>query len=206
MEAAGISLVLDVGANAGQFATELRKDLGYKGRLVSFEPSRDAFNLLRLSAQSVTQWEVVHGALGDFDGTMTLNVSGNSYSSSFMDMLPAHVEAAPQSRYVGQEDAVVVRLDTVFDDYCQTEDVVYLKIDAQGFEERILQGAIRSLHRIRIVQLEMSLTPMYAGELPFGEMHGFLASLGYKLVSLEGGFTDESNGRQLQVDGIYERI
>ena len=200
-----VNVVLDVGANTGQYAAELRRNMGYTGKLVSFEPVRASFDKLEQDAEHDAQWQTRHCALGDEDGEAEINVAGNSVSSSIRDMLPNHMEAAPESEFVGKENIQVKKLDTVFDEFCQAGDVVYLKIDTQGFEKQVIDGAKESLPKIKLLEVEMSLSPLYDGELPMHEMHEFLHGLGYSLVSLEPGFTDPKTGKMMQVDGIFQR-
>lgn len=82
----GIDVILDVGANAGQFAVSLRESMGYRGEIVSFEPLPDAFAHLRSFAVQDPAWEAHNVALGEADGELTLNVSKNRVSSSFLAM------------------------------------------------------------------------------------------------------------------------
>lgn len=98
-----IDLVFDVGANAGQFASELR-DIGYAGEIVSFEPLSAASLSLSARAADDSKWHVhQRGAIGDFDGEIEINISGNSVSSSVLPMTEAHSSASIKSAYVGSE-------------------------------------------------------------------------------------------------------
>ena len=133
-------------------------------------------------------------------------MSDNSVSSSLLDILPAHTESAPGSAYVAHETIHVDTLDNVFGEYCQPVDNVYLKIDTQGFESKVIAGAEKSLEQIDTLQLEMALVPLYQGELLFPDMLALLVSKGYTLVSLETGFTNLETGQLLQVDGVFHRF
>ena len=203
LERAGIDAVLDVGANAGQFAAELRADLGWRGRIVSFEPLAAAYAQLAARVAADGNWDAHRYALGDRDGTARIGVAGNSYSSSLLEMLPAHLDAAPESAYVGSETVQTRRLDSVIDTVCPAPARLYLKLDVQGFERQVLAGAQATLARVRVLQLEMSLTPLYAGAAGFGELHAQLESLGLVLFALEPGFARRDSGQLLQVDGLY---
>jgi hypothetical protein len=81
-----------------------------------------------------------------------------------------------------------------------------MKIDTQGYESRVLQGAQGSLARIDTVQMELSLVPLYEGELLFQEMWELLRAKGYTLVAIESGFSAPASGQLLQVDGIFHRF
>jgi FkbM family methyltransferase len=206
LEIYGVNLVLDVGANSGQFAQEIRGDLGYAGKIVSFEPIRSVFKTLQKNAAKDPKWDVMNCALGEADVSQEINIAGNTYSSSLLGMLPSHRDVAPESDYVAKETIVVKTLDSILDSVAPPDSEVYLKIDTQGYEEQVLKGAERSLGRIRTIQLEMSLLPLYEGGALFGDLHALLEKKGYSLISLEPGFSDRATGRLLQVDGIYRRF
>ncbi len=204
MEHHGIDTVLDIGANAGQFGRELRK-LGYRGRIVSFEPLTDAFKKLQTAAHGDECWRVLNVALGDAPGKQKIHLAGNSESSSLLEMLPLHLDAAPYSRYAGEETVRVETLDALFDDVCKGARNIYMKIDTQGYEAQVLRGAVRCLERIDVVQIEMSLAPLYAGQALFDDLYFKLAGSGYALVGVENNFGDARTGHLLQIDGIFHR-
>jgi len=162
--------------------------------------------VLNHKAERESNWEVHHCALGDTDEQREINIAGNSSSSSLLDMLPSLLKSAPQSKYIGRETVEIKRLDSIFGDVCQTNDRVYMKIDTQGFESKVIRGAERSLPQIDTVQMELSLTPLYAGELLFPEMCMLMTERGYRLVAIETGFSAPDSGELLQVDGIFHRF
>ena len=78
----GVDLVFDVGANVGQFGSEIRT-MGFAGRIVSFEPLSAAHARLSAAAKRDPAWSVhPRCAIGDHDGTVEINIAGNSVSSS----------------------------------------------------------------------------------------------------------------------------
>ncbi|MGA8615093.1 MAG: FkbM family methyltransferase, partial [Xanthobacteraceae bacterium] len=133
-----VELIFDVGANTGQYAKKTRSE-GYRGKIVSFEPSPDAHAALVENAKSDPLW-VVHkrAAVGSEPGEAEINISRNSESSSILPMLEAHSSAAPASAYVGKARTEVITLDSVFDDYRGRNERTLLKIDTQGFEDKVL--------------------------------------------------------------------
>ena len=201
-----IDTVLDVGANTGQFAYELRHDLSYKNRILSFEPLSSAFKLLQQKAAQDVAWQVFHHALGDVEETTEINVAGNSESSSMLPMLQTHIKSAPQSQYIGKESISVKTLDNVFPTLCADARNVYLKLDTQGFEKNVLLGAAATLDKIDTVQMELSLVPLYSNQVLFNDMHSFMIQRGYTLIAIEDGFSDPSSGQVLQADGIFHRF
>jgi FkbM family methyltransferase len=206
LRSCSIDTVLDIGANTGQFGEFLRNDLGYRKKIISFEPLSSAFAVLKAKAGKDPYWDAFNIALGDIEGPSEINIAGNSYSSSLLDMLPSHSKSAPKSVYSGKETIEVRRLDSIFDSLCSETTRVYMKIDTQGFESTVLKGAERALQRISSVQMEMSLVPLYKGELLFNELYSFMENRGYSLVAIVPGFSDRESGQLLQVDGIFRRF
>jgi FkbM family methyltransferase len=200
----GIDLVIDAGANVGQFGVKLRW-VGYKGRIVSFEPSSTAFARLQAEAAASPPWHAIRSALGARTETATLHVAGNSVSSSLREMLPAHVEAAPGSSYVGEESVPVRRLDDVPEVGPAWGSRLFLKSDTQGHEASVLEGAGAVMDRVRMLQIEGSLVPMYDGEMVWPRLHEHVVSLGFALAWVEAAFSDVRSGRLLQVDALYTR-
>lgn len=201
-----IDTVLDIGANSGQFAQELRGDTGYTKRILSFEPLSTAFKLLKENAKADPVWEVFNCAIGDTEEKREINIAGNSYSSSLLNMLPSHLKSAPNSKYIAKELIEIKTLDSLFGDLCKSAKNVYMKIDTQGFESKVLNGAEKSLAHINTIQMEMSLIPLYDNELLFNEMCILMSQKGYTLVAIENGFSDPASGQLLQVDGIFHRF
>ncbi len=200
----GVDTILDVGANEGQWAQRLRKD-GYVGVIHSFEPLADAYQGLYRRSSRDHDWYAHNLGLGATIEERVIHVAGNSTSSSFLPMAPAHAEAAPYSTYVGEQSVSVVTLDSLWTDGFGRGDRLYLKIDVQGGEMDVLRGAQSALTHVQLLELEMSLVPLYEGQTLSGEMSGFLGSQGFELVGLDEGFADPRTGRLLQYDAIYRR-
>lgn len=205
LHAKGVDLVLDVGANAGQYASRLR-EMGYRGRIVSFEPLRAARAQLLAASAGDARWTVAdRAALGDRDGEVEVNVSGDSASSSILEMLDAQLRSAPESRYLGKEHVPMRRLDELAAPHLAPDCVTLVKIDTQGFEDRVLDGAAGILPRIAGIHVELSLVPLYAGQKLFPEMVDRLRGLGFEIWALWPAFVDAQSGRLLQVDATLFR-
>ena len=196
----GINVIFDVGANKGQYAEQMRL-LGYKGKIISFEPLKNDFEILRKKSLKDQRWTTVNTALGDYDGEVKINVGESSECSSILDTKEYfQFKSGPSA----SEVVKIRKLDSVINDYFKPGDNLYLKIDTQGFEKKIIEGALESLDKIKGIQLEMSLIEIYKGETLFFEMMSYLNELGFDLYSLEDVYADE-NGRLMQVDGIFYR-
>ena len=201
----GIDLVLDVGANTGQYALALRRN-GYSDRIVSFEPLSAAHRVLSARAKADRLWSVYPAvALGERSGEVQINVAANSFSSSLLPMTPRHGAAAAHSAYVGTETIPMETLDAAARDMVKSARAVWLKIDTQGYEKQVLAGAAEVLERSAAVQLEISLVPLYSGQALKDEMEALMRHSGFTLFALLPGFTDRSTGQTLQIDAVFVR-
>lgn len=200
-----VDLVLDIGANDGGYAAMLRR-AGYKGRIVSFEPVQAPFRRLQARVKDDPTWAAVPCAIGDMDGMAEIHVAGNAAaSSSVLDMLPRHAEAAPNSRYVGTEVVEQRRVDTLWPEFVRSGERVFLKADVQGAEKQVLVGAGARLAECVGAQLEMSFTPLYDGGMLYREALDLLEASGLSLMYIVPGFTDPRTGRMYQCDAVCFR-
>jgi FkbM family methyltransferase len=178
----GVDLVLDVGGNAGQFAHFIRHKVGYRGKLVTFEPLPDLAAELQRKAERDPNWQVVNAGVGAEAGTLEFNVMESSLLSSFLP--PSEAETARLAK-INKVEAVI-SVDVVTIDGFLAENYrdcrnVYLKLDVQGFEEQCLNGAMGSRDRIAALQAELSVTPLYAGIPKYYELMRKIEEMGYRL-------------------------
>lgn len=201
----GANLVFDIGANVGQFAQDLRS-VGFAGNIVSFEPLSIAHEKLTKAARRDISWHVhPRAALGNIDSQTMINIAGNSVSSSVLPMLGAHFSAATESAYIAAEVTPLLRLDSVSPQYLNNNSRSFIKIDTQGFEWQVLDGAVDTLKSAQGIMLEMSLVPLYEGQHLWRDLIHRMEAEGLTLWAIQNGFVDHCTGRSLQVDAIFIR-
>ena len=202
LDALGVRTVLDVGANVGQHARGLRLG-GYTGRIISFEPIAAAYEQLERAAASDDRWQTVIAGLGDADGEATINVSEFSVFSSLLPGLPHLREFDQRSAVVRTETIRVARLDTILPTLGIPREGLFLKLDVQGYEPRVLAGAATILQTLVGLQLEMSLEPMYSGQTSMGAMTTHLEGMGFRIVYIEPGVVDPVSKATLECDCVF---
>jgi FkbM family methyltransferase len=173
-----IDVVLDVGANTGQFAKILRND-GYRGRIVSFEPTAGPFAELAAAAARDPLWEVHKNALGSVTSRADIHLSENSVFNSIADLSAYALEFDPEARVVGMETVDVIRLDDFLDG--ANIERTFLKIDTQGFERQVLDGSPRLLECCPGVLLELPVNHLYEGVWSLGDAINFMSTKGYSI-------------------------
>lgn len=198
-----IEIVLDVGAHYGGFGGALY-EAGYDGALYSFEPLPQAIHALRGRASRERKWTVVPVAVGDRDATTEFSVSSRTTSSSLF-LMTALAEKAANAR---QESRILVPMRSI-DSYCDENlhghGKLYLKCDVQGAEHLVIKGATGTLERTEVVELELSLVPLYESYWEFSEALTWFSGRGFDVWSIEPGFADPATGRVYQVDVIFSR-
>lgn len=198
-------MLIDVGANTGQYAS-MSRGKGYKGFILSFEPLKLAHAQLLLNSQYDKNW-LIHRrcAVGAASGKSQIFISKNSWSSSLLNMCDKHILAAPDSLFIGKEDVDVITLDSVFDHYRGTYKKIFLKIDTQGFEDKVLEGVSGNLMNIFGIQIELSVIPLYEGQKLYDYFFNYFIDNGFILWSIIPGLVDMKNGQLLQFDAIFIR-
>jgi FkbM family methyltransferase len=180
-----IELILDVGANVGQFAKSMRR-IGYKGSIISFEPVSTAFERLTSVARGDSKWRTCKFALGAAPSRQTINVMAASVFSSFNKPSPAQPQAfVDDNRVLGTEVVELRKLSDVAREFGfeATLGRAFLKCDTQGFDMQVLKGAGQLLHAVRMLQVELSATQIYEGPPGMTEVLQFVEQYGFAPVA-----------------------
>ena len=198
-------VVLDVGANVGQYGSELRS-YGFDGKIISFEPQQSAHEILCRKSAGDKYWEIAERvAIGDKTCAGEINLSANSVSSSMLALEQVHLDIAPESAFIGTEKVKVVRLDDIVADHTNRTENFYLKVDTQGFEKHVLDGAPSILSRCSVVELELSVKSTYSGCLLLRQGIEYMEDRGFTLYSMYQVLQDRKTGALLQVNAFFSR-
>ncbi|HLH75233.1 MAG TPA: FkbM family methyltransferase [Candidatus Binataceae bacterium] len=195
--------VIDVGANAGQFAVAAVKLLA-PSKLYAFEPIPQVWEQLKRNTASLPQVEAHSLALGEAAGERQFHLNAHSHSSSLLPLGQGHREAFPNAREVGSILIKVSTLDQFFGSL-ELPPPVLLKLDVQGYEAKVIAGASAMLARVRWVIAETSLRPLYDGEPLFLDLVEIMAQTGFKFLRPVGWLTEPRSSEILQLDALFER-
>jgi len=195
----GIDLVLDVGANRGQYVDEIRA-AGYGARVVSFEPQRRAFEEVARRAASDPHWDVMHLALGEKAGICRLNVYSDDRFSSIHDFQD---NRGPQQ--TGVEICPMRTLDEVLPEIAGDAQRIFVKLDTQGSEREIIAGATAALDQVTGMLVELPLAPIYRDQPPMEDLIALLRARGFEPWHLRHVYIDEASKRSFEYDGIFFR-
>ncbi len=181
LRARAVDLVIDVGANEGQYSRSLRR-WGYNGDIVAFEPISAAFAKLTAHFTGDSHFTARHSAVGAVVGEASINIADYSVFSSIKATTALAERFDSRAATVRTEQVPVVPLDSVAE--TKRGKAVFLKIDTQGFEQEVLRGATETLRRCVGVQLELAIDHLYEGVWDFSEAMKFMTDAGFSLAQI----------------------
>jgi len=191
-------LVIDVGANRGDFTAAVRR-LEPRSRVLAIEPLPGERARLHERFAGDPNVTIDGRALSDEAGEATLEVADWSVFSS---LRPAHPDVMamypPGTEVTDHVPVATARLDDLVD-----EPVRILKIDVQGHELPVLRAATNTLTRTDAVLLEVTFVSHYEGDASFFQLDRFMGDAGFELFAL--GPPDNHQGRSMWADACYVR-
>jgi len=199
-------IIFDVGANKGQSIIRYKK-LFQSPIIHSFEPNIDEINILKQKYHNNKDLYLNNVAVGDKKGNMEFNINTISGHSSFKNLLPNTNWIKKSNNTINMDDknyttkkinAKIITLD----DYVNAKNISnidILKIDTQGFEDKVLLGAQKLLkeNRIKLIQLELIFSEIYENPLQIYDVEKTLIPNNYKLFGI-------SQNGSLISDNIFE--
>lgn len=196
-----IKTVIDIGANEGQVALQFNK-LFPNAKIYAFEPLHDCFIKLNANLKNVPNFKSFNLALGDKKENKNIYRSSFAPSSSLLKMKELHKELFTFSADETLETIAVDTLDNVMEEL-ELNDNILLKIDVQGYEDRVIMGARNILGRAKVIIIETSFNKLYEGQPQFSDIYELL----YKQRFVYSGSWEEwkspVDGIPLQQDSIF---
>lgn len=202
-----INVVIDVGANEGQFASDLRRS-GYQGKIISFEPIASVFEKLTTVAALDRDWDVYNLALGQESSQKTIYIAGDSAFSSLLKSNDwCEQEFGDESVGKREETVIVRRLDELLHETIENLDQarIYLKMDTQGYDLEVFMGLGAMAKQVLALQSEMSVVPIYQGMPHLTESISFFEQAGFGIAGMYPVSTEKSALRVVEFDCLMVR-
>lgn len=197
----GFRTVVDAGADVGGFA-RMMKELLPAATVLSFEPLPDSFAQLERSMRGVAGFRAFNCALGDSEGELEIHHSDYAQSSSLLPMTSLHREAFPETAGGRIERVRVRRLDDALAGI-NIEPELLVKIDVQGYEDKVLAGGEKTLAQARALIIEVSFKELYAGQPLFDDIYRLLTSRGFSIMGHLYQVLNPADGSVLQADALF---
>lgn len=184
IEKESVDLVLDVGANEGQFAQKIRSF--YSGKILSFEPVQSAFSILKKAASSDPDWHVYNCALGSHECSQLIYISNDTVFSSLLKSNNYSKKFGKDSLVERSEAVSVRRVDKLLEEIAPEVqgNRIFLKMDTQGYDTAVFEGLGTAIERIVLLQSEVSLIPLYDGMSHWIEVISTYERKGFGVVGM----------------------
>jgi len=205
MKQAGVSpgTVIDVGANVGQFAVASTR-LFENAMVIPIEPNPHIVDMLRANLPAAVRKNVLITAVGDKIGTAVFHVNRDPQVSSLLQLGPDRLESFPGATVVEEINVPVTTLDALFADRTLAVPIL-LKIDAQGFEDRVITGGAAFLSRVDWVLMEVSFSKLYEGERDFASIVDLMESQGFRFVRPMDFHVSPRTDEIIEMDALFSR-
>jgi FkbM family methyltransferase len=199
----GIRTVVDVGANTGQFATFFSNILP-DAMIYSFEPLPDCVTRLELLACHRRNIRVFPYACGESSSVARFHRSSFSPSSSVLPMAERHRELFPFTADETIMQVEVRRLDDLLKNV-HLDDNILVKLDVQGFEDRVIRGGRDTISRATVILTEVNFEPLYENQADFAAIHRALTECGFDFHGMWEHTLDKNTGCPLFGDALFTR-
>jgi FkbM family methyltransferase len=200
-ESLNIDTVLDIGANIGQFTKTITSILP-NAKIYSFEPLEDCFEDLEKLVATNSNLKVFNIGLGDENEILTFEQNEFSPSSSFLKMNDNHKNAFPFTNKTKTISIQTAKLDDIAKDLDLGKSL-FIKIDVQGFEDKVLQGGKQTIQQAKLIIIETSFISLYESQPLFDDIYTTLKCLGFIYVGMIGQLSDPNTGKLIQGDATF---
>lgn len=197
------STIVDVGANIGQFSVTAA-NIFPNATLVSIEPDPIIAEELRSNLPEAYRENVKVFAVGDTCGEVIFNVNADSQNSSILPLGIDRKAAFPENVVLREIPIPLVTLDSLFSNE-KLKKPILLKIDVQGFEDRVIKGAVHFLADVDWVILEISFSKLYEGESEFNSLNNMLKNLGFVFLRPLNFHLSPINSEIIEIDALFTR-
>lgn len=199
-----IKTIIDIGANEGQFAKKMR-NLFPDAKIFSFEPIPQVYEDLKKNFADDVNFFAYNMGLGEEEGTLKFFLNEYSPSSSLLKMKDIHKENFPYTETDFEIEVLIKRLDDILDLKILDKPCL-VKVDVQGFEEKVIRGGMNLIQKVDIIIIETSFVQLYDNGPLFDAIYTLLTKLGYSYIGNFEQLYSPNNHEILQADAIFKRI
>ena len=196
--------IIDIGANLGQFSTAASHILEPE-RLIVIEANPNLEAVLYKNLAHVVNKEILITGVGNFNGDLPFNFNSDSQVSSFLGLGSDRVESFPKSVTLDICNVPIQKLDSL-SNQIDMDQPILLKIDVQGFEKEVIEGAGKFLASVEWVLIETSFAKLYDGEPTFTEMIDLMKGCGFDFLGPVNFHENPDRTSIIEMDALFVRL
>lgn len=200
----GIRTILDIGANTGQAAAIFKK-IFPEALIYSFEPLPDCYEELVDNFRDIPLFKAFNVALGDSSGKIVFNRNEYTPSSSILPLADTHKISFPFAYEEIPQEVEIKLLDDMLNEL-ELNSPMLIKIDVQGFEEKVINGGLSIISKADVIIIEMSTEILYEGQLLFDDLYTKLKNIGFSYYGNYEQLRSPEDGRVLQMDSFFVKV
>ncbi|OGU35099.1 MAG: hypothetical protein A2068_06410 [Ignavibacteria bacterium GWB2_35_6b] len=193
--------ILDIGAYKGLYSKSANVVFP-EAVIFAFEPLADCYNELLLLKNSIKNFECFNIALSNKKEISVIHRSSFAGSSSLLAMSAVHKSAFPNTAGEVIENINTELLDNILVGKNLTQPIL-LKIDVQGYENFVFEGAKETLKVCDVIICEMSFRELYNGQMLFDKLYSLLTNSGFIFAGSLSELIDPNSSEVLQIDGLF---
>lgn len=194
--------IIDIGSNEGQSLDKFRY-LFPNAMLYCFEPIPKAFNQLKKNFELDKRISFNNIGIGNEVAEVEFNLNQYTQSSSLLELSEEHKHNFTQAVNTSKIQVKIDTLDNFFKDV-ELEKPYLIKIDVQGYEDKVVTGGKDIISEAAIVISEVSYRPMYEGQMVFDDLQKLFADLGFTFIGNAEQLYSPQDNKILQADAIFE--
>jgi FkbM family methyltransferase len=197
----GFKTIVDVGANEGQFSEKARL-LFPEANIYAFEPLPEAYQRLKNNFTEDGYFHCFNVGVGEQKATLEIHLNESSASSSILPLGGLHKEAFEDAK---ESKSIAINIDTL-DSLLPLQGLQFpmlLKVDVQGYEDKVLKGATNFLGGADMIIIELTFKELYEGQPLFDNIYTTLVKQGYAFEGVIEQLRNPKTNEILQADGVF---
>ena len=197
-----IDLILDVGANSGQFS-KVVSNLYPNAQIETFEPLPDLYAKIRKQFETNKNVTIHNVALGNEIGSIKFNKNKYGHISSILDISEENKHYPKEKNDLNQIEVAIKTLDSYAFLSNKPKSISLLKLDVQGYELEVLKGGEKTIEHLDYIVIEANLEELYVNQPSFTEINAYLNSKNFEVDGMLD-FNLGNNNKYIEIDIVYK--
>ena len=197
------STIIDIGANIGQFSC-MSNYVFPQANIYAIEPDPKVFSILSSNTNFINRISLFNFAIGDYSRMINFNINADTQISSVLELGEKRKKEFPKNKVISIIETEMKTLDSILSSNCLTKPIL-IKIDVQGFEDKVLVGARKLLKDIDWVILEVSFGDLYVGEANFDILLDSMKSSGFYFIGPMNFHFSPDGSKIIEMDALFKR-
>jgi FkbM family methyltransferase len=198
-----IATIIDIGAFNGIWMSKWRK-IAPNATMYCFEPLSEFYNDLEKRARPFPNIKIFNFAIGDTNEFIEINHNKYGPSSSVLKMTNTHIMNYPFTSETKIEKVKIVLLDDALKNEVLPMNIM-IKIDVQGYEDKVIKGGFNTFNKAKIIIIETSFVELYEGQPLFHDIYSEMERMGFTYAGSLGDYHGKIDGSVLQQDSVFIR-